>query len=161
MAVSVAVRAVVSGDRLLKLARQTVALVGNLHSSTTSSFATQGSSPAFEEERRKHHKQRQAGQQQEHRQQQQQQPRPEGQCRLIVAVVGLPNAGKSTLTNRLIGHKISGVSSKRNTTIDPQLGSFTVGNSQVRVLLQVCTWLVLPAGAMKAQQPADAATGQL
>jgi GTPase involved in cell partitioning and DNA repair len=76
-------------------------------------------------------------------------------------VVGLPNAGKSTLTNRLIGHKISGVSSKRNTTIDPQLGSFTVGNSQVRVLVQVCTWLVLAAGAMKAQQPADAATRQL
>jgi ribosome biogenesis GTPase A len=63
-------------------------------------------------------------------QQQQQQQR-----RLIVAVVGLPNAGKSTLTNRLIGHKISGVSSKRNTTIDPQLGSFAFGSSQV-----CCRW---------------------
>lgn len=64
-------------------------------------------------------------------QQQQQQKQQQQQRRLTVAVLGLPNAGKSTLTNRLIGHKISGVSSKRNTTIDPQLGSFVVGSSQV------------------------------
>lgn len=40
-------------------------------------------------------------------------------------------AGKSTLVNRLLGTKISGVSSKRNTTITPQLGCFTSGAAQV------------------------------
>lgn len=40
-------------------------------------------------------------------------------------------AGKSTLVNRLVGSKVSGVSSKRNTTITPQLGCLTVGSSQV------------------------------
>jgi GTP-binding protein Era len=40
-------------------------------------------------------------------------------------------AGKSTLVNRLLGTKISGVSSKRNTTITPQLGGFTSGAAQV------------------------------
>lgn len=82
---------------------------------------------------KRHHNSRQSADQQQQQKQQHPVPQePDQQCRLIVAVVGLPNAGKSTLTNRLIGHKISGVSSKRNTTIDPQLGSFTVGSSQVR-----------------------------
>ncbi|KAF6257138.1 P-loop containing nucleoside triphosphate hydrolase protein [Scenedesmus sp. NREL 46B-D3] len=40
-------------------------------------------------------------------------------------------AGKSTLVNRLLGTKISGVSSKRNTTITPQLGCVTSGPAQV------------------------------
>jgi predicted GTPase len=50
---------------------------------------------------------------------------------LNAAIVGLPNAGKSTLVNRLTCSKISGVSSKRNTTITPQLGCFAEGVTQV------------------------------
>jgi tRNA U34 5-carboxymethylaminomethyl modifying GTPase MnmE/TrmE len=79
--------------------------------------------------------QQQQQQQQQHEEQQeakqQQQEQQQQQRLLSVAVVGLPNAGKSTLVNRLAGTKISGVSSKRNTTIDPQLGAFTTGDCQV------------------------------
>lgn len=50
---------------------------------------------------------------------------------LRVAMVGYPNAGKSTLVNRLVGQKISAVSSKRNTTTEVTMGHFTQGDAQV------------------------------
>lgn len=58
-------------------------------------------------------------------------PPPELQRLLRVAVVGYPNAGKSELTNRLVGTKVTGVSAKPNTTVSPQLGAFTAGPTQV------------------------------
>jgi 50S ribosome-binding GTPase len=41
------------------------------------------------------------------------------------------SAGKSELTNRLVGMKITGVSSKAHTTVEPHLGAFTSGAAQV------------------------------
>ena len=50
---------------------------------------------------------------------------------LHVGLVGYPNAGKSELTNRLVGSKVTAVSSKRNTTVEVHLGAFTQGRTQV------------------------------
>lgn len=50
---------------------------------------------------------------------------------LAAAVVGVPNAGKSTLTNALAGAKVAAVSPRTNTTVLPLLGAFTVGDAQV------------------------------
>lgn len=48
-----------------------------------------------------------------------------------VAIVGRPNAGKSTLLNRLIGEKLSIVTPKAQTTWQRVTGIRTEGNSQV------------------------------
>ncbi|KAL4450072.1 hypothetical protein ABPG77_010741 [Micractinium sp. CCAP 211/92] len=57
---------------------------------------------------------------------------PADQQRLLQAgVVGVPNAGKSTLVNALVGTKVSAVSPKTNTTEQMRLGAFTSGVSQV------------------------------
>lgn len=48
-----------------------------------------------------------------------------------VAVVGLPNAGKSTLVNTLVGERVSIVSSKPQTTRQKITGVFTDKNSQI------------------------------
>ena len=53
---------------------------------------------------------------------------------LRVAVLGVPNAGKSTLVNALTGAKVSAVSPKTNTTAVPCLGAFTLGEAQVLLL---------------------------
>lgn len=50
---------------------------------------------------------------------------------LNAAVVGAPNAGKSTLVNRLLGAKVSAVSPKYNTTRDRVLGVCTHGRAQL------------------------------
>jgi len=49
----------------------------------------------------------------------------------FAALIGAPNAGKSTLTNRLVGSKVSIVTQKVQTTRFPVRGVFIQGESQV------------------------------
>ncbi len=49
----------------------------------------------------------------------------------FVALIGAPNSGKSTLTNALVGAKISIVTHKAQTTRGPVRGIALIGNSQV------------------------------
>ena len=50
----------------------------------------------------------------------------------FVAVIGAPNAGKSTLVNRLVGAKVTIVSHKVQTTRVPVRGIAVLGPSQDR-----------------------------
>ena len=49
----------------------------------------------------------------------------------FVAVIGAPNSGKSTLTNALVGAKVSIVTHKAQTTRGPVRGIALIGNAQV------------------------------
>lgn len=49
----------------------------------------------------------------------------------FVAIIGAPNAGKSTLTNRLVGTKVSIVTHKVQTTRFPLRGVFQYGDAQL------------------------------
>merc|ERR1712137_1007274 len=51
-----------------------------------------------------------------------------------VAIVGIPNVGKSTLVNALVGKKVSIVSPKVQTTNKRILGIFQDANSQVIIM---------------------------
>src|SRR5215472_13953708 len=49
----------------------------------------------------------------------------------FVAIIGAPNAGKSTLTNRLVGAKVSIVTQKVQTTRFPVRGVALAGQAQI------------------------------
>jgi GTP-binding protein Era len=49
----------------------------------------------------------------------------------IVTVVGKPNAGKSTLLNRVVGQKLSIISAKPQSTRDRVVGIYTDGDTQM------------------------------
>ncbi|HXG77885.1 MAG TPA: GTPase Era [Methyloceanibacter sp.] len=57
-------------------------------------------------------------------------PRGEPRCG-FVALIGAPNSGKSTLTNALVGAKVSIVTHKAQTTRGPVRGIALIGDSQV------------------------------
>uniref|UniRef100_A0A8B9H3Y2 GTPase Era, mitochondrial n=1 Tax=Astyanax mexicanus TaxID=7994 RepID=A0A8B9H3Y2_ASTMX len=56
---------------------------------------------------------------------------PENPRCLRVAVIGAPNAGKSTLTNQLLGRKLFAVSKKVHTTRSRALGVLTEDDTQI------------------------------
>ncbi|KAH6776219.1 GTP-binding family protein [Perilla frutescens var. hirtella] len=55
----------------------------------------------------------------------------EDQKSLAVGIIGAPNAGKSALTNYMVGSKVSAVSRKTNTTTHEVLGVMTKGDTQI------------------------------
>src|SRR5689334_22299178 len=57
-------------------------------------------------------------------------PMDDMRCGLI-ALIGLPNAGKSTLMNAIVGEKLGIISSKPNTTRITVRGVHTEGNNQM------------------------------
>lgn len=59
---------------------------------------------------------------------------PDGSKALKVAIIGPPNAGKSTLSNQLLGRKVFAVSKKVHTTRSRALGVLTDDDTQIVIL---------------------------
>ncbi|KAF8412666.1 hypothetical protein HHK36_000634 [Tetracentron sinense] len=75
----------------------------------------------------------------------------EDQRSLSVGIIGAPNAGKSALTNFMVGTKVAAVSRKTNTTTHEVLGVMTKGNTQIVdvILNQSGNVLMRNEGALK------------
>jgi len=56
---------------------------------------------------------------------------PENPHILRISLIGLPNAGKSSIVNQLVGDKVSIVSRKSQTTRSEVFGVFTMDNKQL------------------------------
>ncbi|XP_076867776.1 GTPase Era, mitochondrial [Brachyhypopomus gauderio] len=74
---------------------------------------------------------------------------PESPKCLKVAIIGAPNAGKSTLTNQLLGRKLFAVSKKVHTTRSSALGVITEDDTQI-ILLDT-PGLITPSKAKRHQ----------
>ncbi|XP_014679405.1 PREDICTED: GTPase Era, mitochondrial-like, partial [Priapulus caudatus] len=59
---------------------------------------------------------------------------PDDPHMLSVAIIGTPNTGKSTLTNKLVGWRICSVSKRVHTTRRKTLALIVEGNTQIRIL---------------------------
>ncbi|RDX97283.1 GTP-binding protein ERG, partial [Mucuna pruriens] len=62
----------------------------------------------------------------------------EEQKSLSVGIIGAPNAGKSALTNYMVGTKVAAVSRKTNTTTHEVVGVLTKGDTQIVRLMLNC-----------------------
>ena len=60
---------------------------------------------------------------------------PEDPHSLSIALVGAPNAGKSTLVNWIVNDMVSAISPKSQTTRSRVMGVFTVDDTQLVCLL--------------------------
>lgn len=61
-------------------------------------------------------------------------PKPPQTYAGFVAVIGAPNAGKSTLLNRLVGEKVSIISPKAQTTRSRIIGLMNEGTTQIAII---------------------------
>ena len=75
---------------------------------------------------------------------------PDNPKRLRVALVGAPNAGKTSLLNSLLGKPIGAVSTKVNTTRESIVGVFTEGNCQIEFV--DCPGIVPRDGSEEAKE---------
>ncbi len=78
---------------------------------------------------------------------------------LSVGIVGLPNAGKSTLFNALLGRQIAAVAEYPFTTIEPNVGVVEVPDGRLRGLAEIVSRTTGPAAASSRPMFSPSAAG--